>query len=492
MSAATSPNSPKFDPSFAELIAFDGGEELGQAWRDGLRPDPALTVSEWADRHRLLSPRASAEPGRYRTDRTPYIRAITDALSPNDPARRVVVMKSAQVGAPLAVDTPIPTAIGWKTMGNVAPGDVLFDEKGGLCSVTGISETMTGRPCYELTFDDGERIVCDGSHRWPVWDFTNTERPISRIACADEMIFRVKIGASKRYRYAIDCCRPIEMPEQDLIIHPYVLGVWLGDGSSVMNHVTVHEDDGEIAGHLRACGVEAEFRLPTWRYGKAANIVIDPTFRTMTDAGEPASIRFRSRFITRLPMLDVLGNKHIPIEYLRASREQRLELVRGLMDSDGSITPDGKRCEFSNADRKLTDAFVELLRSLGYKPSLYWSAGKRVIIGDRGRPCETLGLWRVSWTAYGEEPMFRLSRKIARMRSIERGRPFKSRRRRIVDIRPVPSVPVRCISVDSANHLYLCGKGLFRPTTRRLETIGLATSSTTRQDRCWRCSRPSS
>ncbi len=56
-------------------FGFDGADELGQAWRDGLLPDPALTVSEWADRHRLLSPRASAEPGRYRTDRTPYIRA---------------------------------------------------------------------------------------------------------------------------------------------------------------------------------------------------------------------------------------------------------------------------------------------------------------------------------------------------------------------------------------------------------------------------------
>src|SRR3954447_5901055 len=98
MSAATSPNSPKFDPSFAELIAFDGAEELAQAWRNGLLPDPALTVSEWADRHRLLSSRASAEPGRYRTERTPYIRAITDALSPSDPTRRVVVMKSAEIG----------------------------------------------------------------------------------------------------------------------------------------------------------------------------------------------------------------------------------------------------------------------------------------------------------------------------------------------------------------------------------------------------------
>src|SRR5262245_39621922 len=109
MSVATSPNSLKSDQSFGELFAFDGADELGQAWRDGLRPDPALTVSEWADRHRVLSPRASAEPGRYRTDRTPYMRAIIDALSPPHPARRVVFMKAAQVGAPLAVDTPIPS-----------------------------------------------------------------------------------------------------------------------------------------------------------------------------------------------------------------------------------------------------------------------------------------------------------------------------------------------------------------------------------------------
>jgi len=81
-----------------DLFNFDGAEELWQCWRAGLSPDPALTVSEWADRHRVLSPRASAEPGRYRTDRTPYMRAIMDALSPAHSARRVVVMKSAQVG----------------------------------------------------------------------------------------------------------------------------------------------------------------------------------------------------------------------------------------------------------------------------------------------------------------------------------------------------------------------------------------------------------
>jgi hypothetical protein len=289
-----------------DLFAFDGAEELSRAWRDGLTPDPLLTVSEWADRHRFLSPRASAEPGRYRTDRTPYMRAIMDALSPSNPARRVVFMKAAQVGAPLAINTPVPTAVGWKSMGSLVTGDAIFDEQGHICHVTGVSPVMIDRPCYEITFDDGERVVCDESHRWPVWDFTDTGQPRAKVLRTDELAGRVRIGSSKRYRYAVDCCQPVDFSEQDLIIHPYVLGVWLGDGSSVMNHVSLHEDDEETVAHLRACGVEAEFRLPHWRKGKCANVVIDPTFRTLNDAGLPATVQHRSRFTTRLRQLDVL------------------------------------------------------------------------------------------------------------------------------------------------------------------------------------------
>jgi len=147
----------------------------------------------------------------YRTDRTPYMRAIMDALSPAQPARRVVFMKAAQVGAPLAIQTPVPTAMGWKAMGELGVGDWLFDEKGGLCAVSGLSEVMTGRPCYEVVFDDGETIVCDRSHRWAIWDFTNPERPVAKVLCTTDMLFRVRMGA-KRYRYAIDCCHPVEMP----------------------------------------------------------------------------------------------------------------------------------------------------------------------------------------------------------------------------------------------------------------------------------------
>jgi len=80
-------------------LGFDGAEDILRVWRRGLRPDPDLTVSQWADAHRKLSSRASAEPGQYRTSRTPYLRAIMDALSPGHPAQRVTFMKAAQVGA---------------------------------------------------------------------------------------------------------------------------------------------------------------------------------------------------------------------------------------------------------------------------------------------------------------------------------------------------------------------------------------------------------
>jgi phage terminase large subunit GpA-like protein len=71
---------------------------LHKAWGKGLRPEPALSVADWADRHRVLSPRASAEPGRWRTARTPYLAEIMAALSPSHPAQRIVFMKGAQVG----------------------------------------------------------------------------------------------------------------------------------------------------------------------------------------------------------------------------------------------------------------------------------------------------------------------------------------------------------------------------------------------------------
>ena len=114
MYAPTSTNSPRSGPTSGEddaLKDFDGAGEILRAWGNGLRPDPDLTVSQWADRHRMLSGRATAEPGRYRTVRTPYMGEIMDRLSPGDPTQRIVFMKAAQVGTPRLAAISAPTTL---------------------------------------------------------------------------------------------------------------------------------------------------------------------------------------------------------------------------------------------------------------------------------------------------------------------------------------------------------------------------------------------
>ncbi len=96
MSANTSRSSQASSRVFRET--YEGADDLEGALHGGLKPDPALSVSEWADRHRVLSQRASSEPGRWRTGRTPYLKEIMDCLSPVSPVSRVVFMKGSQVG----------------------------------------------------------------------------------------------------------------------------------------------------------------------------------------------------------------------------------------------------------------------------------------------------------------------------------------------------------------------------------------------------------
>ncbi|MBK8174796.1 MAG: phage terminase large subunit family protein [Rhodospirillales bacterium] len=101
MSGSTSQSWRTSGPSSGDSIdlAFDGGDALLRAWCHGLTPDPDLTVSTWADRHRILSPRGANEAGPWRTSRTPYLQELMDALSPRHPAQRVVFMKGSQLGA---------------------------------------------------------------------------------------------------------------------------------------------------------------------------------------------------------------------------------------------------------------------------------------------------------------------------------------------------------------------------------------------------------
>jgi phage terminase large subunit GpA-like protein len=113
------------------MDSHEGVDAIERAWGDGLKPDPLLTVSEWADRYRVLSQRASSEPGRWRTERTPYLREIMDCLSPASPVQRVALMKGAQIGG--------------TECGNCWIGYVIHQAPGPMMAV---SPTVGARPAF--------------------------------------------------------------------------------------------------------------------------------------------------------------------------------------------------------------------------------------------------------------------------------------------------------------------------------------------------------
>src|SRR5882757_7645447 len=84
--------------------------------------------------------------------------------------RTVCIPWGRGCGKALALDTLLPTPSGWTTMGDVSPGDELFDENGQPCTVTFATEVMNGHKCYEVVFDDGSKIVADEDHNWFTWN----------------------------------------------------------------------------------------------------------------------------------------------------------------------------------------------------------------------------------------------------------------------------------------------------------------------------------
>jgi phage terminase large subunit GpA-like protein len=458
-----------------------------------LQPPPLLSMWEWADQHRMLSPAVTSEPGLWRTSRVPYTRAIADALSPSSRWRRIVWAKGSQVAAPLALDTPIATPEGWTTVGAVNSGDWVFGPDGKPYEVTGVSPVFVGRDCYRIRFSDGECMVADAQHRWTVDD--QTKSTVRRRTLTTEQIagtYHKMVAGRARNRYAIPCVAPLELPDVALPIAPYALGAWLANGNASSAALTTHEDDAPIVANLLsdAGHCTAVSPRPRWAKGRVAYLTIEPSCRTdsarcvrghdlsalgrtkqgdCAECGRQFSRRYanakagrapveidpvvnqRSGFYTRLATANLLNAKHVPAVYMRASAAQRWELLRGLMDGDGSASTSG-HCAYTTISEKLRDAVVELLRSLGLKPVVtrHGPTGKGKV-----------AFYKISFRAYLDQPVFGLWRKQGRLRQREGGRASETTRRRIVAVVRVASVPTRCLSVpDAPGNLFCAGAGM--------------------------------
>lgn len=321
-------------------------------------------------------------------------------------------------------------------MGDVKDGDLLFDEQGKQCRVVKVHEVLFNRPCYKVVFSDHSEITTDAEHLWYVQSALNRQRAKQGVNQPYfQILSTIQIAKSLAAHYAIPVAKPLRLRRKKLLIAPYVLGAWLGDGATGFPQVC--GADQQIFDEIAKCGyvMRCSYRRP----GK------DFWIYTIGYVGKNRS----NVFMTQLKSEGLTGKKHIPKAYLRGSYQQRLELLQGLMDTDGCCHTSGD-CVFTNTSRDLIDGVFELACSLGLKP---------FIRGVVPRSKNHAFGWTVRFMAYKDMPVFRLKRKLER----QKARTIFARvteRRYIKSVKRVKSVPVRCISVDSLSHLYLIGKAM--------------------------------
>jgi len=353
---------------------------------------------------------------------------INDKCSGYRRFRTAYVETAKGSGKALALDTLIPTPDGWVKMGDIKVGDRVYDECGYECRVNGATDVMHGHRCYNVVFDDGASIVADAGHLW----LTEARRPKNAIPSikTTEEISRTLRNSNGKYQsanHSIPVAAPILGRHQNLPIDPYVLGVWLGDGDSDAARITVGIDDIELLRHLADTGLTFSEQKP--HNERCLRVKLDDTQHRLRACG-------------------LLGNKHIPRAYLRASYEQRMSLLKGLMDTDGYISKVGE-CEYTSVNITLAANVLELVVSLGMKASCTTS-----IATLYGKDCGDV--FDVNFTAPDDRMVFSLSRKCARQYKRHDRRKL-SADRRIVSCDEVESVPVRCISVDSPSRMFLAG-----------------------------------
>ncbi|MFD5214175.1 replicative DNA helicase [Microbacterium sp. NPDC058345] len=408
----------------------------------------------------------------------------------------IVVAARPAMGKALALNTPLPTPTGWTTMGEVQVGDELYGADGRPTRVVAATEVMTGRPCFEVEFSDGSTIVADAQHQW----LTETRsarrgaRGKAEIVTTEQMRATLTVGGEERANHSIRNAAPLHADEADLPIPPYALGAWLGDGHSAGARLT--SETGEIPALIAREGVRAEARgnmlyalkVPTrtllvrncevcgteftarhphvrtcGRVCGPKNKGAHPERLSCPECGERYSgeaqrcarcYQDHGSFTALLRKLGVLGDKHVPAQYLRASEAQRRSLLAGLMDTDGTVVKGVGSCQFAVTNKRLADTVYELIVSLGYRCG---RTTKRV--AGRFEGSSTCYILNFSAT----EDVFRLERKRLLHAQERPASNVRIGRRYVKAVRPVTSVPVRCVEVDNDHHLYLAG-GSMIPT----------------------------
>ncbi len=264
------------------------------------------------------------------------------------------------------------------------------------------------------------------------------------LVTTEEMAATLTVSATQRANHAIPVAAPLCLPDADLPIAPYFLGIWLGDGCSRSNQITTADPD--LISEIEKDGYTVR------------SLASHPFLYAVDDENGKAVSHWQPGMTGRLRAMGLWRNKHIPAIYLRSSEQQRRALLAGLLDTDGTVNHCGA-AEFTTTNQQLAEDVYELVCSLGFRPSLRSGQAK-----FEGKDCGSR--WTIAFTT--DQQVFRLQRKVnAHKERLLNYSAERNRFRYVIAVNEVPSRPVRCIQVDSPSHLYLAGRSMI-PTHNSL------------------------
>lgn len=342
-------------------------------------------------------------------------------------------------GKALEINTPVFTTKGWKNHGDLKPGDFVFSPEGKPIKVLAVSEHYEGN-CYELGFSDGEFIIAHEYHEWVTNRTWYTKRakgersqfelpPVESWEIANTLKMS---GVRKDFVHTVDINKPLQLEEKDLIISPYVLGLWLGDGNTLSARITTMDE--EIVNNVKKLGYVFEKLDYVKGQGLAKTYTLNDKERLFSKA---------------LRAFGLIGFKHIPEEYFLSSIEQRYELLRGILDTDGYISKAGQ-ISLGLSNYELIKDCEKLIKSLGIKTNL-----KEKMAKCNGKNCGVTYL--LHFFPKDNTPLFKLTRKLERQKPIiENGKRKRSCTKTIISAEEVGEYFVNCITVEGS--LYLAGE----------------------------------
>jgi len=335
----------------------------------------------------------------------------------------------AGTGKEQPLTASIQTPTGPIAMGDIRVGDVIFGSNGQHTTVTGVFPQGI-KPVYRVTFRDKHYTECGIEH---LWEVTTPQAQFaglpSKILSVREILSHGVIRNIGQYRYKIPLCAPVEYPKQDLLIDPYTLGVLLGDAY-------LHTDGYVFLSSPSRDRDILERVLHTLPDANIHEYINTRKTCSCVRIGSKTKVNELAHNIKILGLSGIKSKyKFIPKQYLLGSVEQRLAVLRGLMDTDGSCSPTSSATKFSSASFQLIQDVTQLVQSLGGttiqtktdKFGVYYLNIKMFV-------CPFLTPFKTTrWYPSIKNPPSRY----------------------IIDITELPAVEQQCITVDADDNLYL-------------------------------------